>query len=280
MQAVLDTRAAEPHKYEYLVDTAGDSAPAHVVRMVGRSKRVLDLGCGPGSITRVLTRDYNCHVTAADFDVTAVERVKQYCDHALQLDLSSPDWVTSFRDKPKFDVLVAADVLEHLYDPWSTLAKATDLISEDGYLVISLPHVGHASIAACLFDGDFEYREWGLLDRTHIRFFGLKNMEDLLGSAGLKIVDFQYVLRIPEETEFASRWKALPAYRKRALESARHAAVYQVVFKAVPHNRPGDPLRLDDQANLPPTASSLRIRKKIGKYKRKIAKLRGRLQSR
>lgn len=47
------------------------------------------------------------------------------------------------------------------------------------YGTLSLPHVGHAAIAGCLIDEDFEYRQWGLLDRTHVRFFGIKNVQNL-----------------------------------------------------------------------------------------------------
>ena len=129
---------------------------------------------------------------------------------------------------------MAADVLEHLYDPWATLRRMVPLISKDGYLVISLPHVGHAAVASCLINGDFEYRNWGLLDRTHIRFFGLKNIEDLFAQAGLKIIEAGYVVKPPEETEFAEGWTRLPASVKAALSSSAHAHVYQVVVKAVP----------------------------------------------
>lgn len=236
------------HNYEYDVDTTSQTAPANVIRMVGRYKRVLEIGCGPGSITKLLAKQGECSVIGLELDPDAIKLVEPYCDTVIQADLNSKDWPKLLTSMGKFDVVVAADVLEHLYDPWLTLKRMVPLLGAEGYLVISLPHVGHAAIAACLVNGDFEYRDWGLLDRTHIRFFGLKNMEDLFTHAGLKIVEARYVIKFPEDTEFASTWSRLPASVRSALYSSPHAHVYQVVIKAVPQGRPGEVVRL-----VPPT---------------------------
>ena len=83
-------------------------------------------------------------------------------------------------------------------------------LNPDGYLVISLPHTGHAGVMSCLINGDFEYREHGLLDRTHLRFFGLKNIEALFVQANLKIIEARYVIKPPEETEFDPAWPGFP----------------------------------------------------------------------
>ncbi len=224
----------ERHTYEYEVDTASETAPANVVRLVGQHKRVLEIGCGPGSITRILAEQGRCRVTGLELDHEAIKKVRPFCEAVMQADLNSVEWPHLLDGAERFDVVVAADVLEHLYDPWATLRRMVPLISKDGYLVISLPHVGHAAVASCLINGDFEYRNWGLLDRTHIRFFGLKNIEDLFAQAGLKIIEAGYVVKPPEETEFAEGWTRLPASVKAALSSSAHAHVYQVVVKAVP----------------------------------------------
>jgi 2-polyprenyl-3-methyl-5-hydroxy-6-metoxy-1,4-benzoquinol methylase len=235
---------AERHNYEYEVDTASESAPANVVRMVGHNKRVLEIGCGPGSITKILARQGDCQVTGLELDPEAIAKVTPYCVQVMQADLNSSEWPQLLDGAEQFDVVVAADVLEHLYDPWTTLKRMARFIRADGYLVISLPHVGHAAVVSCLINGDFEYRDWGLLDRTHIRFFGLKNMEELFARADLKIIEARYVVKSPEETEFAASWNRLPATVQDALKSSRHADVYQVVVKAVPLQHPSDAVPL------------------------------------
>ncbi len=232
------------HVYEYTVDLSSQTAPAFVVELVGLSKRVLEIGCGPGSITRMLVQEGQCEVTGIELDASAIEKAAPYCKTIMQADLNSPEWPRLLDDLPPFDVVIAADVLEHLYDPWITLKQMTALIGQDSYLVISLPHVGHAAVASCLINSNFEYRDWGLLDRTHIRFFGLRNIEELFAQADLKIIDVKYVIKTPEETEFSTSWSKLSTIVQDALKSNHHANIYQVVVKAVPLSYPGAAISL------------------------------------
>jgi 2-polyprenyl-3-methyl-5-hydroxy-6-metoxy-1,4-benzoquinol methylase len=225
------------HNYEYAVDTASQTAPANVVRLIGTGKRVLEIGCGPGSITKILFEQNGCQVTGLELDPAAIKKVKPYCVQVMQADLNSNDWPHLLDEIEKFDVVLAADVLEHLYDPWTALKRMVPLMNAQGCIVISLPHVGHAAVMSCLMHGDFEYRDWGLLDRTHIRFFGLKNIEALFAQANLKIIEARYVTKPPSETEFAAGWAALAPSVQDALMSTKHANVYQVVVKAVPLDR-------------------------------------------
>lgn len=226
------------HNYEYDVDVESNTAPANVVRMVGQNRSVLEIGCGPGSITKILAEQSGCKVIGLELDPDAIKKVAPYCVKVMQADLNSSEWPRLLDNTDKFDVVVAADVLEHLYDPWASLQRMVPLIKPDGYIVISLPHVGHAAVMSCMFNGDFEYRNWGLLDRTHIRFFCLKNIEDLFAQANLKIIEVAYVTKPPEETEFAATWAKLSSSVKAALKSSPHSDVYQVVVKAVPIERP------------------------------------------
>src|SRR5678816_4035100 len=100
-------------------------------------------------------------------------------------------------------------------------------------MVVSLPHAGHNAIVAALLNEDFRYGESGLLDRTHIRFYGMKNIQDLFDDAGLAIVEAQFVIRFPENTELAEAWTSLPPQTRLALLKNKFGMVYQVVMKAV-----------------------------------------------
>lgn len=241
------------HKYEYKVNP--NTAAAKVVRLVGVDKRVLELGSGPGSITRLL-KDNQCRVTALELDRSAIEIVSQYCEKVYLCDLNDPEWPVKLSDLDKFEVIVAGDVLEHLYDPWTTLGNLPALLAENGYVVISLPHVGHSAVVACLLNEDFEYQPWGLLDKTHIRFFGIKNIQKLFNNAGFKIVEADFVVKTPEQTEFSQLWRRLSPPAKQALASNRFGTVYQVVIKAVPSTAPGEGLQLASQPVPSPIASS------------------------
>jgi 2-polyprenyl-3-methyl-5-hydroxy-6-metoxy-1,4-benzoquinol methylase len=234
------------HKYEYAVDTTADTAPARVVRMIGKNQRVLEVGSGPGSITQKLKGSGNCTITALEIDPAAIELVKPFCEAVHSADLNTTGWDDVLNGQ-KFEVVLAADVLEHVYDPLAVLKKMASLVSDGGRVVLSLPHVGHSAVAACLLLEDFDYRDWGLLDKTHIRFFGLKNIQTLVENAGLAITRAEFVVRHPDETEFADKWAKLSSPVQQALLSNRHGFVYQVVLEARVISTNGVALKLLDQ---------------------------------
>ena len=224
--------------YDYTIDLDSDTAPARVLRMISPGSKVLEIGAGPGSITRHLINTIGCDVVALEIDTDAIAELMKYCSKVLVLDLDDPHWSRVVEERyGKFDYVVAADVLEHVYEPAQVLSGMVSLLNQSGSIVLSLPHVGHATILACLLDEDFDYRPWGLLDRTHIRFFGLKNIQALQERCGLAIEQAEFVIRAPTVTEFAERWTMLPGTLQAALESNPFSHVYQVVTRAVPTAR-------------------------------------------
>jgi 2-polyprenyl-3-methyl-5-hydroxy-6-metoxy-1,4-benzoquinol methylase len=222
--------------YRFSFDPDSDHAGAHILRLIGGSKDVLELGAGPGSITRPLVELGGCRMTALEIDPGSVAILATFCEHVVQGDLNDSDWVKTL-PRADFDAVVIADVLEHLYDPWATLRQTKDLVNDDGCVIVSIPHASHAGIIACLLTGDVRYGEWGLLDKTHIRFFSMKNVQNLFEGAGLKIVDARFVIKHPLETEFADVWQALSDDQRAILEAQPHSNIYQIVAKAVPANR-------------------------------------------
>lgn len=242
-------------KYEYHLGT--DSAGERVVRIIGKNKRVLELGPGPGTITRLLTKKSNCRVTALECDSDAVKKLAPYCEHVYQVDLNNPDWAKAVAYEGRFDVVTATDVLEHLYSPLDVLKAMKGLLAENGCIVVSLPHVGHSVIHACLLAEDFAYSDIGLLDWTHIRFFGIRNIQKLFEDAGLKIVHAEFVVREPEHTEFAKRWANTPQEVRNVLAKNPFGSVYQVVVKAVPEHMDGAAIVLMDSFVPPQNISTM-----------------------
>lgn len=223
------------HVYDYEFDLESDVAPARVFRMVRPGSRVLEVGAGPGSVTRPLVEVHGCDVVALEVDPSALEILRTVTPKVVAGDLNRAGWSRDIEAAHgRFDFVIAADVLEHVYDPWSVLEEMASLLAEGGSVILSVPHVGHASVAACLVDEDFEYWPWGLLDRTHIRFFGIKNVQALVNGAGLAIEDAQFVVRTPAMTEFAQRWERLPLDLRDALQRNRFSHVLQVVTRCRP----------------------------------------------
>ncbi len=241
------------HTYEYEIDTQSDTAPARVLSMVKPGSKVLEIGAGPGSITRVLVNEKQCSVVALEVEETALEKLRQICGTVFASDLNTRGWSAEIEAAHgKFDYVIAADVLEHVLNPDAVLQEMRDLLNDTGSVILSLPHAGHCAVLACLVDEDFQYRDWGLLDRTHLRFFGIKNVAQLYAGQGMAIEEAQFVVRTPEMTEFVARWARLPADVQTALRRNRFADVYQVVSRAVPVSRAQVRVDLMEQPVPPP----------------------------
>src|SRR5262249_49882611 len=90
-----------------------------------------------------------------------------------------------------FDVVVCADVLEHLPEPERLLAKIAAWLAPRGTLLVSLPNVAHVSVRAALLAGRFPYADRGILDRTHLRFYTRASGQRLLEDAGFRISEVE-----------------------------------------------------------------------------------------
>jgi hypothetical protein len=95
------------------------------------------------------------------------------------------------------DCIVAADVLEHLVDPWSVLAELRHRLVPEGIIVASIPNIGHWQVISELLEGTWQYTGEGLLDRTHLRFFTRRSIRELFWTAGLAIREMTPICRTP-----------------------------------------------------------------------------------
>lgn len=225
--------ASEPLRYQYDFDPEGDSTAAQVVRLVGDRKKVLELGCGPGSITRVLNQHAHCRITAVELGSEAAAQAAAWCEQIHVASLDDGAW-PALLGEDRFDVIVFADVLEHLRDPVRALRQAAALLRPRGHMVISLPNIAHNGVVAALLRQSFPYRETGLLDDTHIRFFARSNLPGLLGDAGLRMSSCIDVRGAAQHTEFAPYWFQLTEAQRRTLSANPEGDVYQFVIKAMP----------------------------------------------
>lgn len=224
--------AFDKNPYMYSFDSEGDSTAAKIIRMVGKNKRVLELGCASGTMTKVLA-DNECRVYAVEINAKAAEHAKPYCEKLVIADLDSVDWADLFVGE-KFDVILAADVLEHLRDPSSHLVKMSRRLVSGGFMVLSVPNIAHNGVIAELLGEDFRYRETGLLDQTHVHFFSLKSLMRALGEVDLYVTKLERTIVPAIASEFSDAWKALPSWLTSVLSSRREGDVYQYLVKVMP----------------------------------------------
>jgi 2-polyprenyl-3-methyl-5-hydroxy-6-metoxy-1,4-benzoquinol methylase len=159
-----------------------------VLRMVGSDKRVLELGCAQGSMTKVFAQR-GCRVTCVEIDADAAQLAKEWADEVIVGDLDTMDVSAALGDA-RFDVIVAADVLEHLRDPRRVLDACLEHLDRNGEVVLSIPNIAHGDLRLALLQGEFEYRQVGLLDETHLRFFTRQSLERFLADSDLVVLEW------------------------------------------------------------------------------------------
>ena len=168
----------------YDAKAAADSSHEQVVRWLERRgpSRILDLGCADGYLAERL-RDLGHHVTGVDLHThpDVKERVDRFVqadlDRGLPEDLGGP-----------FDVVLAADVLEHVRDPGRILDEVAGVLAPGGSLVASVPNFGHWYPRLRVGIGRFDYDRRGILDQDHVRFFTKRSFERLVDAHGYRVV--------------------------------------------------------------------------------------------
>jgi SAM-dependent methyltransferase len=151
-----------------------------------RGLRVLDAGCGFATTSERIQQLGN-EVTGIEESAVACGVASKRLAHVVQADLQQADLGDA-----QFDVLIFADVLEHVPWPVGVLKKYLRWLAPNGSVIVSLPNVGLWSVRFAHLFGRWEYEETGVLDRTHLRFFTRKSARWLLGECGLTPVKTTY----------------------------------------------------------------------------------------
>jgi 2-polyprenyl-3-methyl-5-hydroxy-6-metoxy-1,4-benzoquinol methylase len=148
--------------------------------------KVLDLGCASGRLGEALkARGTASLVHGIELSESAALEATSRLDQVWVGDLSLFDWTQADTD---YDVIIAADVLEHLADPWETLRQLRRILSVGGRIIASVPNVRYWKVIAdLLFRGEFRYVDAGILDRTHLRFFTKSSLGRLFAEAGYTV---------------------------------------------------------------------------------------------
>ncbi|HEV8245460.1 MAG TPA: bifunctional glycosyltransferase/class I SAM-dependent methyltransferase [Polyangiaceae bacterium] len=189
VKSVLDYEMHElgvRHHAEYDIEPAYTmkksalSSHSQLIELVGPPRReVLDVGCGQGELGHVLKMRGH-HVVGIDWEPPRFE-----LDEFVKADLGQGLPIDPNR---RFDVVILADVLEHMTNPQKLLAEAKGHLADGGRLLVSLPNAVHWSVRAQVAGGKFEYTNKGILDRGHLRFFTRVTAESLFRDAGLVVV--------------------------------------------------------------------------------------------
>ena len=220
-------------KYDTDVDLSNDNTShAVVAALVGQAKRVLDVGCSTGYLARILRGNGNM-VSGVEIDPDAAEQARPSLGKLVIGDIESMDFTEHF-EEASFDVVVFADVLEHVRDPAAVLRRVSGLLAPGGSLVLSIPNVAHGSVRLALLEGRFEYRPLGLLDDTHLRFFTRSSLDAMLASAGFRATEVRRTTADAFTTEIPLAEDHFSAEVVDRVRADPESLTYQFVLRAVP----------------------------------------------
>lgn len=188
-----------------------------ILRLVPETaRRVLDVGCSVGTLGRAL-RERGAEVTGIEMDPGMGAEARGVLNRVHVGSVEDPALFEALGDS-SYDCIIFADLLEHLVDPWCALDRFVERLAPGGVVVASLPNIRHyTTIRTLLFQGYWPYRDRGIHDRTHMRFFTLRNIRELFAGSGLAIrkVDRNYrIFERPHRLNRVAPALALPGLRE------------------------------------------------------------------
>ena len=151
-------------------------------------KKVLDVGCARGYLGELIKKERFCTVYGVELNPEIAKEAEKKVDEVFCMNIETED--LPFDNE--LDVIVFADLLEHLTDPWSMLKKALKWLKSDGIVIASMPNTAHYSIIHDLLHGRWDYIPFGLLCITHLRFFTKKSIESMFNEAGFSILTLKH----------------------------------------------------------------------------------------
>lgn len=194
---------------------------------------ILEFGPANGRFTRYLKNMRNCCVDIVEYNNISGREAAQYARNSFlgenEGDIEKYIWAEKLA-KEKYDFILFADVLEHLYDPTQVLMKCKEFLKPDGSILLSVPNIANNNIILNLLNDEFKYTSTGLLDDTHIRFFTYKTMYDIAENLGYSVCSIDYTLGLPRETEVDIESKKLNKYLPLVGEHYL-GNIYQLVFE-------------------------------------------------
>jgi 2-polyprenyl-3-methyl-5-hydroxy-6-metoxy-1,4-benzoquinol methylase len=157
------------------------------LRPYGPFGTVLDIGCASGLLGEDLRR---AGIVSACDGVEPNEQAGQLARTRLR-----QVWLGAFESQTEnlpwqdYDLVILADVLEHLVDPWAALRLLHRRSAQACRLALSVPNLRHYKISMpLLFRGEFRYEDSGIMDRTHLHFFTRGSLEEILRDCGWKVL--------------------------------------------------------------------------------------------
>lgn len=162
-----------------------------LLKRIRFGSKVLEIGCATGYFTNELLRK-KCKVTPVEInkDYAKIAQKKTGIK-VISADVLEIDKFINVKNK--YDYILLADVLEHTNNPFLVLTKLANYLDKQGKFIISIPNIANFSTRLMLLFGNFDYQDWGIMDKTHKYFFTLSSANKLFDMAQLLTTYFDVV---------------------------------------------------------------------------------------
>jgi 2-polyprenyl-3-methyl-5-hydroxy-6-metoxy-1,4-benzoquinol methylase len=204
-----------------------DYAPVGLLEMmVSAPGRVLDIGCFCGGTGRWLKQRFpGVEVIGIECLAPAAARARATYERVIEAPIEAVDFQAHDLLPGSIDAIVAADVLEHLVNPWAVLQRLRPLLSPRGSLYVSLPNVRNLNVLLRLLNGEWRYVGAGILDVSHLRFFTRAQAIEMLTETGWRA----------EEIRINPDPQVMPGFAGRNLAEVRSIDTPKLSLKNLTH---------------------------------------------
>lgn len=169
-----------------------------------KASRILDVGCGKGEMAFQLKMKLNAEVWGIEYVQSAAEKASEKLDNVIAGKIED-----ALQKLPNnyFDTIIFADVLEHLTNPEFILIEIKKKLKPTGEIVASIPNVRHWSVLLDLVQGNWNYADAGLLDRTHFKFFTKNSIVKMFNTIGINDIKLSAVNYPPTDPNHKKVWE-------------------------------------------------------------------------
>lgn len=170
---------------------------SYIVNQVKKTdKYILDLGCSSGFIGQQIKKLYKkVIIYGLDYNKRDIIQAKKVLDVAKVSDLNN--FKHTDVDQ-QFNLIILADIIEHLTSPKKLLKQLPYLLKPHGRIVLSIPNFSHYSVVNKLLSQKWKYDSYGILDKTHVKFYNYKSIVKLLESKKFYIQKINLNQSLPE----------------------------------------------------------------------------------
>lgn len=218
-------------KYKISENFGWNRRVPRLLNLVGQNKFVLEGGCYNGGISRHLSQQ-GCKVIGVELFEDVAKEAATFCEKVIVGNIEKEEILNQIF--AEYDVILLADIIEHLIDPEQILKKLKKMLKKNGYIVVSIPNIAYWEVRKNLLLGKFDYTETGILDKTHLHFYTRESAYRFFKQCELEVEEFYTANgEIPFERLFNKLLGKNNFIKRFFIERFPECFGYQMIFKLI-----------------------------------------------